>query len=651
MRRLLWLLWLLAAALHAAPLHLSNENAYSPAGHIAYLEDKTGELEYSQVASLPFTPYAGETPNFGFSSSAYWFRIDLRRDRLAAQKRWWLSIDYPLLERVDVYLTDPEGILLSHSEVGSSMPYASRELPLRNYITELPLSKHNDSILYLRVVTQSSLQVPMRIYSADGLVKEIETDSLRVGLYYGIFVIIFLYNAGLYFYTRDQNYLRYLFFLVSFIMWQLSFDGTGAEHFWNDQRWIIEHGSSFWIAMASLSALYFSRSFLNASHFAPKADRLMQLMMVVAGLVAAASLILPYSDVIAINAALGSAVPLMLFVTGIIVLRRNYRPARFYIAGWSSLLIGTVIFAFNKFNLIPSFEGINSIQQIGSGIEMIFLSWALADRIHLLQNEYVDKLNHLNETLTEKVDCSLREIRKKDQLFVQQSRLAALGEMIEQIAHQWRQPLNTLALINQDLYVRHKLGQLDDAGLETLHEKTDDQLQYMSKTIDDFRNFYKADKSRLLYDPAELVDDALRLSEVFLRYAKIKTSLESTTHSKVSIAKNEMIQVLLNLFKNAHDAILEQHRADGEIRIRIQDAEKRVRISVDDNAGGIDPELLEQIFDIYFTTKQTQEGTGLGLYMSRYIVEESFGGKIWAENVPGGARFIIEIPAMGSSDT
>lgn len=648
MIRLLWLVILISVCSYGAPLRLSGEESYRVMEHLSYFEDKSGSLRLSDIQKKQFIPCTKSNVNFGFTSSVYWFRIDLERDFQAARKRWWIMIDYPLLEKIDLYLMDKRGELLSSQRTGSLLHSTARELPLRDFVTELFVGLESQTTLYVRVQTQSSMQVPLMIYSSEGLFHAVEIRNLFIGVYYGIFLIILLYNGVIFFYTKDRNYLRYIFFLGSFILWQLSFDGVGLEYLWPDFYWNIEHGSSFWITMTAFSALYFSRSFLHTSLYSPKMDRTIVLLMGFSVLMGISSLILPYGKVIAINAALASIVPLTLFVAGIIVVRRGYRPARFYIAGWSSFLIGTTIFAFNKFDFIPSFDGVNHIQQIGSAIEMLFLSWALADRVHLLQDEYIDKLSHLNETLTQKVNYALKEARRKDQMFVQQSRLAALGEMIEQIAHQWRQPLNTLALINQNLYVKHKLKQCTEECFERSHEQFNEHLQYMSKTIDDFRNYYKTDKAKHSENIGELIRDALNLSDVFLKYAKIKTTVTIRTQRKAKLAKNEMIQVLINLIKNAHDAIKGKKGLEGRIDIALYENKGKIELTIEDNAGGIPPGVMDKIFDIYFTTKDADEGSGLGLYMSKYIIEESFGGEIDVENKEHGACFVIRLPISDS---
>ncbi len=642
--RLIWAGLLLVSALGAQTFHLDPDYSCSCKNYTGYYEDANGTLGWEEALKLPFHPYERESINFGFTRSVYWFKIDVQSDLQSLNKQWWLTIAYPLLEQIDLYLVTENGALRKHSRMGSAEHHRLEEYPLRNFVTDLPLLPEQKQTLLIRVKTQSSMQVPITIAASDTLLGTLEKESLKIGLYYGIFLIIFLYNAVLFVYTKDSNYIRYILFLTFFILWQLSFDGIGREYLWQDSQWMIHQVSASLIAFTAFFALYFSRRFLTIDVYFPKTDLLIVGLKTLSFVLGIIALFVPYASVIVYITAMVSVVPVVLLATGIAVMRRGYRPARFYVAGWSSFLVGTIIFAFNKFDLIPSFYGVNHVQQIGSAVEMIFLSWALADRVHLLQREYINKLSHLNETLSASVQSALDSARAKDRLFVQQSRLAAMGEMIEQIAHQWRQPLNNLALINQDLYVRYKLGKCDEESFDRTHSQIDEHLQYLSKTIDDFRNYYKADKSEQPEDIAELVYETLRLSDAFLSYARIKTEVIVRTTHKINLAKSEMIQVLLNLFKNAHDAIKERHIAEGKITVIIEEDGKGIQISVEDNAGGIDPEIIDRIFDIYYTTKGSEAGTGLGLHMSKYIVEESFGGILSVQNVSSGARFIIHLP-------
>lgn len=639
--RLLWIIVWLSVSSYGSVLRLGNEEP-SLAGHISYYEDTNGTLNWQEAKKQSFLLSQKERINFGFTSSVYWLKIDLEQSTQAELHRWWLTVAYPLLEHVDLYLLSHEGNLISHKGLGTSI--TDREYPLRNFVTELSLAQNPKSTLLIRVQTQSSMQVPLQITTTSGILNSIETGSLRIGLYYGIFLIIFLYNTVIFVYTKDSNYLRYILFLTSFIAWQLSFDGIGREYLWSEWTWIIKHTSAALIAFTAFSALYFGRHFLSTRLYLPKIDILILVLMGISLCLASVSLIAPYSSVIIYNTALVSIVPMVLLWAGIAVMRRGYRPARFYVAGWSSFLIGTTIFAFNKFDIIPSFYGVNHVQQIGSAVEMIFLSWALADRVHLLQREYIDKLSHLNEILSKKIGDTLSRARSKDCLFYQQSRHAAMGEMIEQIAHQWRQPLNTLSLINQNLYFKCQIGQCQNVCYETAHDQFEEHLQYMSKTIDDFRNYYKMDKSKMPEDIGELAGIALRLSEVLLKYARIQTHLVVQTSTKVMLAKNEMIQVFMSLIKNAHDVIKERHIESGEITVTVSETMGRIEIWVEDNAGGIESSVIEKVFDIYFTTKSEDEGTGLGLYMCRYIIEESFRGIISVENTTQGAKFVIGLP-------
>jgi signal transduction histidine kinase len=644
MRHWGWILLFFAFSIEGKAVLLEDEPSYNLSPYVTYFEDAKSDLNVTSVLKQTFKQNAKESINFGFTHCTYWFKVPLKRVESATSKSWWLSIAYPLLDKVDIYFLAPDNTIFEHHTVGLIVDPTTQKPILHNFMTQLHWGNHTEITLLVRVTTQGSMQVPMSIYSSVGYFEEAEYSNVLIGIFYGIFVVIFLYNVIFYFYTRDSNYLRYLLFLTSFILWQMSFDGIGRIYFWGNWHWMLDHGRGVWMAFSAFSALCFGREFLQTKIHIPRFDILLKSLMWLAFGMTFISAFFPYGEIIFINTPMVITAPILLLISGFYVMKKTDRIARFYLAGWSSFLIGTIVFALNKFEIIPSFQGVNHVQQIGAAIEMVFLSWALADRVYRLQSEYVEKLNTLNETLGEKVTLALNEMRKKDELFVQQSRFAALGEMIEQIAHQWRQPLNTLSLINQNLYFKRQLGECSDIYYDESHAQFQEHLQYMSKTIDDFRNYYKMDKLKEAEDISSIAHIALRLSEVLLNDAKIKASIINKTDSKVFLAKNEMIQVFMNLIKNANDVIVERRVADAKITITIEQVDEYIEILVDDNGGGIDEAIVDDIFTIYFTTKSANQGTGLGLHMCKYIIEESFGGTIRVENYMQGARFIIRLP-------
>lgn len=646
MRHWGWIFLLFAITLPAKTILLENEPSYNISSYVTYLEDTKSDLNITSVLQQTFKQNTKESINFGFTHCAYWFKINLKKENGVVPKSWWLSIEYPLLDKVDIYFLKSDNTILNHRSVGLTIDPATQKPLLHNFLTPLPWDSNGEITLLVRVSTQGSMQVPMSVYSSVGYFEEAEYSNLLIGIFYGIFVVIFLYNIIFYFYTRDSNYLRYLLFLISFVLWQMSFDGIGRTYFWGNWNWMLEHGRGVWMVFSAFSALCFGREFLQTKTSIPRFDILLKSLMFFSLIMTVVSALIPYGETIFINTSMVILAPILLLISGVLIIKKTHRMARFYLAGWSSFLIGTIIFALNKFEIIPSFQGVNHVQQIGAAIEMVFLSWALADRVYRLQSEYVEKLNTLNETLGEKVASTLSEMRKKDELFVQQSRFAALGEMIEQIAHQWRQPLNTLSLINQNLYFKRQLGECSDVCYDESHVKFQEHLHYMSKTIDDFRNYYKMDKLKTPEDIEAIAHIALRLSEVLLNDAKIKASVINNTDAKVLLAKNEMIQVFMNLIKNAIDVIVERHTENAKLMITTTQVDEWIEVWVDDNGGGIDEAILDDIFTIYFTTKHFNQGTGLGLHMCQYIIEESFGGTIRVENSSDGARFIVRLPIV-----
>ena len=235
------------------------------------------------------------------------------------------------------------------------------------------------------------------------------------------------------------------------------------------------------------------------------------------------------------------------------------------------------------------------------------------------------------------------ELREKDQLLLQQSRQAAMGEMIGNIAHQWRQPLNTLALIFGTLPLLQETGELSREMLASMERKAMELIQHMSQTINDFRNYFKPDKERVAFPAWDAVTRAVALVEDSFRSQEIAIEITRKENPVINGYPNEFSQVLLNILLNSRDAFVSKEVPSPKVDITITEENDRAVVTVTDNAGGIPEEIIGKIFDPYFSTKGPEHGTGVGLFMSKGIIEKSMGGLISARNTGDGAEFRIEV--------
>jgi two-component system C4-dicarboxylate transport sensor histidine kinase DctB len=235
------------------------------------------------------------------------------------------------------------------------------------------------------------------------------------------------------------------------------------------------------------------------------------------------------------------------------------------------------------------------------------------------------------------------ELREKDQLLLHQSRQAALGEMINNIAHQWRQPLNALGLIIQSLSMEFETGTFNGESLENMERKAMDIIYHMSQTIEDFRNYFKPDKEIVLFSVARAVSRTVSLVGDSLRNHHIEIEVNALDEPFINGFPNEFSQVLLNMLINARDALLERRVSDPKVIITIRSEDGKAVVIITDNAGGIPEHIMDRIFDPYFSTKGPDKGTGVGLFMSKGIIEKNMGGRITVRNTGDGAEFRIEV--------
>lgn len=236
----------------------------------------------------------------------------------------------------------------------------------------------------------------------------------------------------------------------------------------------------------------------------------------------------------------------------------------------------------------------------------------------------------------------ITETRQKDYLLMAQNRLAAMGEMVNSIAHQWRNPLNMLGLLVQELPLIWDAGRLERKSLTSFVGKAMATIDHMSQTIDDFKNYYKPDKAKVRFRVHETVKRTLLLLEPVLAGKKIAISVVEKEERYLEGTVNEFQQALLNIVSNAIDAFRDKLIQEPKIAITIGAEGGKTLVTVADNAGGVPDSIINDIFSPYVTTKG-DKGTGLGLYLAKAIIEKGMGGILSVHNVSGGAEFRIEI--------
>jgi signal transduction histidine kinase len=254
-------------------------------------------------------------------------------------------------------------------------------------------------------------------------------------------------------------------------------------------------------------------------------------------------------------------------------------------------------------------------------------------------------LEGLNTDLIARVEAGVAKQLEQEQLLVQQSRMAALGEMMAMVAHQWKQPLTIIGLVSQTIQMQIDQKTFDLSRLSEDLETIDEQVSYMDKTAQDFREFVRPSKKAVFFDVVAGVLSTLSLGQRLIEHGGIRLNIQTPPHPMTTRGyPNEFRQVIMNLLTNAREAIMAHHKSShaGEIGLAVFEQEGRVVVEIEDNGGGITPRKIEEIFDNLFTTKKT--GSGMGLYMARTIIQEHMNGAITASNTQSGARFQITLP-------
>ena len=275
----------------------------------------------------------------------------------------------------------------------------------------------------------------------------------------------------------------------------------------------------------------------------------------------------------------------------------------------------------------------------------------LTENLENMVNQRTKQLNTLNQELQVKIKNAVRKEKRQNAIMNQQSRLASMGEILENIAHQWRQPLNTVSWIMNDTLIKAQLGRGDEINLEELAKKVNNSIQFLSETVEDFRRFVDHSDMAQTFNVKKTIESTILLIKETLIKSDITIDLDCPDDVKYKGYENDFKHVIMNLINNARDAMEERKIKNGHIFIRVYHEKDELIIAVQDNAGGIPKPILKNIFEPYFTTKHKTKGTGLGLYMSKNLIEKVKGTIEAVSILNKKTTFIIRLPDEGATPT
>lgn len=394
----IWLWLLLALILPGmAPMAVADPliaNAqvgeYKLGTKLQYLEDVNSKLAVRDVIAPywqnKFKQNSREVANFGFTPSSYWFKLSLLNPG-ANKQSWILEARYPMLDRVDVYLVRG-GVEVAHMVNGDLLPFAQREFKHRNLGFNLTLLPNEQLDVYLRVKTESSLQLPLHLLTPERFLERDQLEMYLLGLYYGLILAMLAYNLLIYSAIRDVNYLHYLHYLSGYALFQLSLNGLALQYLWPRNPAWGNLATPFFIGVAFLGAVTFARSFLHLKHQAPAFDLAGKLLGYVFLFVIVGSLFLPYTWMIQIATTSALVAAVFELVCGWVVWRGRLRQARYFLLAWTALIIGVMLYTLKTFNVLPATFITEYALQIGSALEVLLLSFALAHRMKVMQSDY-----------------------------------------------------------------------------------------------------------------------------------------------------------------------------------------------------------------------------------------------------------------------
>jgi serine phosphatase RsbU (regulator of sigma subunit) len=429
--------------------------------HLRIFKDETSQMtlkELLQVSNDKFAPPKDDSPNYGYTKSVIFAKFSLRNQD-TKQQEVLLEIDYPVLDDVRFYLLDEASNIVKEYKTGDWLPFGQRELPTRNFVFSLPLEPYKTYTVVLRIKNDSTVSFPITLWQPDNFWKAENYSMWWFGIFYGIMLVMLLYNLFIYSVLKEPSYLWYVLNIIAIVLFQLAFNGIGFQYLWGNIPGFNHFNMPLAASLLTLFSIGFSRLFLNTAVKQQVLDKIFIVLIAIAIITAFLSFFI--TQRISLRFATFMVLPssIAILYGGFNALRQGYRPARFFVVSWLVYLIGALLVALRGLGLTPTnFITTYSIQ-IGSAIEVILLSLALADRINTLRKEIAQRALE-KERLEKEKEREMREVMEQQNERLEQlvtERTHELFDKNKQLTDsiQYAQRIQKAILPSKDTLIRY----------------------------------------------------------------------------------------------------------------------------------------------------------------------------------------------------
>ncbi|MBY6190248.1 sensor domain-containing diguanylate cyclase [Microbulbifer agarilyticus] len=367
--------------------------------HLRLLEDETGDLVMDDILASDIHSWSvlpeGEQANFGFSPAAYWVTVTLSNPS-AQPVELVIRQDYPLIDQLDFWHANSEGAW-QQVATGDLRPFHTRPLNLRDFVFPVTLAAHATQTYYLRYQTAGSVNIGLSVSSKTAFLPQLAKEQILLGVYYGGFLVLVIYNLFLFLAVRDRAYAYYMGYAVCYGLYFGVHNGVSFQYLWPGNPWLANQSLVFLLGLTLIFGTQFVRTICSGAQLAPRTDRVARWLMFFLVPLTAISPFVSYGPMVLSLAILTLVLTLLFMVMGIISVLRGSIPARYFLVGWSALLVCVVIYMLKTFGLVPHNGFTHNAFQVGALIEMVLLSLALGARVGEIQRHgYVDQLTGLH---------------------------------------------------------------------------------------------------------------------------------------------------------------------------------------------------------------------------------------------------------------